>query len=116
MVENLGNAYESTTSIDWTAPSWGGNPTLHDSSGTEVFSLNLAPSEKKLFVNLNTPSNVQFGSVTSTTMTMCIGSGHETLCEDLFNLTDICFSHSREHSSKNITKSNITMDCRRFDP
>ena len=42
MVENLGNAYRSTTSIDWTAPSWGGTPTLHDDSGTEVFSLNLA--------------------------------------------------------------------------
>ena len=42
----------------------------------------------ELFVNLNTPSNVQLGSVTSTTMTMCIGSGQETLCEDLFvNLT-----------------------------
>ena len=28
------------------------------------------------------------GSVTSTTMTMCIGSGQDTLCEDLFvNLT-----------------------------
>ena len=89
MVENLGNAYESTTSIDWTAPSWGGTPTLHDDSGTEVFSLNLAPGEMiELFVNLNTPSNVQLGSVTSTTMTMCIGSGQETLCEDLFvNLT-----------------------------
>ena len=89
IVENLGNAYETTTSIDWTAPSWGGNPTLHDSSGTEIFSLNLAPSEQKeLFVNLNTPIGVQLGSVTSTTMTMCIGSGDETLCEDLsVNLT-----------------------------
>ncbi len=89
MVENLGNAYETTTSIDWTAPSWGGTPTLHDNSGTEVFSLNLAPGEVvELLVNLNTPINVQLGSVTATTMTMCIGSGQETLCEDLFvNLT-----------------------------
>ena len=89
MVENLGNAYESTTSIDWTAPSWGGTPTLHDNSGVEIFSLNLAPGEmKELFVNLNTPSSVQLGSVTTTTMTMCIGSGQETLCEDLsVNLT-----------------------------
>ena len=84
MVENLGNAYESTTSIDWTAPSWGGTPTLHDAGGTEIFSLNLAPGEKQeLFVNLYTPSSVQPGSVTTTTMTMCIGSGQDTLCEDL---------------------------------
>lgn len=89
LVENLGNAFETTTSIDWTAPSWGGTPTLHDITGNEVFSLNLAPGEQKqLFVNLNTPSSIQHGSVTSTTMTMCIGSGDTTLCEEMFvNLT-----------------------------
>ena len=99
MIENLGNAYESTTSIDWTAPSWGGTPTLHDNSGTEVFSLNLAPGEMiELFVNLNTPSNVQLGTVTSTTMTMCIGSGQDTLCEDLFvNLTSASVTVERIH-------------------
>ena len=89
MVENLGNAYESTTSIDWTAPSWGGTPTLHDSTGNEVFSLNLAPNQQmELFVHLNTPPSTPLGSITTTTMTMCIGSGSETLCEDLYvNLT-----------------------------
>ena len=99
MVENLGNAYESTTSIDWTAPSWGGTPTLHDDTGTEVFSLNLAPGEmKELFVNLNTPSNIQLGSVTTTTMTMCIGSGQDTLCEDLsVNLTAASVTIERIH-------------------
>ena len=30
VVENLGNANEATTSIDWTAPSWGGTPTLNE--------------------------------------------------------------------------------------
>jgi len=84
MVENLGNAYESTTSIDWSAPSWGGNPTLHNTEGVEVFSLNLAPNEKReLFVNLETPSGILPGSTTSTTMSMCIGSGDELMCEDL---------------------------------
>ncbi len=91
MVENLGNAYETTTSTDWTAPSWGGTPKLHDKTGSEVFSLNLAPGEMiELFVNLNTPQEFEFplGSTTTTTMTMCIGSGAETLCEDLtVNLT-----------------------------
>lgn len=84
MVENLGNAYESTTSIDWSAPSWGGTPTLHDDSGTEVFSLYMAPNEKReLFVHLDTPNSILLGSTTSTTMTMCIGSGEDTLCQDL---------------------------------
>ena len=32
MVENLGNAPESTTSITWTAPSWGGSPSIHDNT------------------------------------------------------------------------------------
>jgi len=84
MVENLGNAYESTTAIDWSAPSWGGTPTLHDDDGSEVFSLNMAPTEKRqLFVHLDTPGNILLGSVTSSTMTMCIGSGESTLCQDL---------------------------------
>ena len=42
---------------------------------------------KELFVNLNTPSSVQLGSVTTTTMTMCIGSGQETLEDLSVNLT-----------------------------
>ncbi len=84
MVENLGNAFESTTSIDWSAPSWGGNPTLHNSAGEEVFSVGLAPNEKReLFVNLETPSGILPGSTTSTTVTMCIGSGEDLMCEDL---------------------------------
>ena len=107
MVENLGNAYESTTSIDWTAPSWGGTPTLHDDTGTEVFSLNLAPGElKELFVNLNTPNNVQLGSVTTTTMTMCIGSGQETLCEDLsvnFTATSVTVERIHQRTLPNQT-------------
>ena len=108
MVENLGNAYETTTSIDWTAPSWGGNPTLHESSGTEIFSLNLAPGEQKeLFVNLNTPSSIQFGSVTTTTMTMCIGSGDSTLCEDLsVNLTASAVTIEQTHKR---TLPNMTL-------
>ena len=30
LIENLGNAVETTTSIDWTSPSWGGTPVLYD--------------------------------------------------------------------------------------
>ena len=107
MVENLGNAYETTTSIDWTAPSWGGTPTLHDLSGTEIFSLNLAPGEfAQLFVHLNTPSSVQPGSITSTTMTMCIGSGDSTMCEDLsVNLTasEVTVQHIHKRTLPNTT-------------
>mgnify|MGYP001166819099 FL=1 len=89
MVENLGNAYETSTSIDWTAPSWGGTPSLVDLNGVEIFSINLAPNEQKeLLVNLATPNSIQPGSITTTKMTMCIGSGDDTLCEEFnINLT-----------------------------
>ncbi|MBT5593918.1 MAG: hypothetical protein HOJ60_00065 [Euryarchaeota archaeon] len=84
VVENLGNAQESTTSIDWTAPSWGGSPTLHNSDGDEIFSLTLNPTEQmELFAHLDVPSSVNLGSTTSTTLTLCIGSGSETLCQNL---------------------------------
>lgn len=84
VVENLGNAQESTTSVDWTAPSWGGTPSLHTSDGTEVFSLTLGPNQDiELFAKLAVPSGVQLGTSTESMLTICIGSGETTLCQDL---------------------------------
>ena len=84
VVENLGNAQESTASIDWTATSWGGSPSLHTSDGTEVFALTLQPKEDiELFAHLDVPSSQGLGSITSTTLTLCIGSGADALCQDL---------------------------------
>ena len=84
VVENLGNAQESTTSIDWTAPSWGGSPSLHDANGDEIFALTLDPNEDvEVFAHLDVPSTAPLGSTTSTTLTLCIGSGDQTLCEDI---------------------------------
>ena len=109
MVENLGNAYESTTSIDWSAPSWGGTPTLHSDAGTEVFSLNMAPNEKReLFVHLDTPNSILPGSTTSTTMTMCIGSGEDTLCQDLivnYTASDVTVQNIHTRTLPNTTLS-----------
>ena len=84
MVENLGNAPESTTSITWTAPSWGGSPSIHDASGQELFSIALDPGESKaLFAHLPTPSSSSFGSSTQSTLTLCMGSGEDALCESM---------------------------------
>ena len=84
MVENLGNAPESTTSITWTAPSWGGSPSIHDATGQQLFSISLNPGETKvLFAHLSTPSSTSFGSSTQSTLTMCMGSGDEALCESM---------------------------------
>ena len=84
MVENLGNAPESTTSITWTAPSWGGSPSIHDAAGQQLFSIALNPGETKvLFAHLDTPSSTSFGSSTQSTLTMCMGSGEDALCESM---------------------------------
>lgn len=84
MVENLGNAPESTTSITWTAPSWGGSPSIHDSSGQQLFSIALNPGESKaLFAHLPTPSSTSYGSSTQSTLTLCMGSGEDALCESM---------------------------------
>ena len=89
MVENLGNAHESSTSIDWTATSWGGTPSLETADGTEIFSLDLDPNQRvELFATLHVDSLTQLGSSTSTTLTICIGSGDETICKNMdINLT-----------------------------
>ena len=84
MVENLGNAPESTTSITWTAPSWGGSPSIHDASGQELFSIALNPGESKaLFAHLPTPGSISYGSSTQSTLTLCMGSGEDALCESM---------------------------------
>ena len=63
MIENLGNAQETTTSISWTAPSWGGTPSIHDDDGNTLFSITLAPGEtKELFAHLGVPSTSSYGA------------------------------------------------------
>ncbi|RJU98365.1 MAG: hypothetical protein DWC04_03655 [Candidatus Poseidoniales archaeon] len=111
VVENLGNAQESTTSIDWTAPSWGGTPSLHTSDGTEVFSLTLGPNQDiELFAKLAVPSGVQLGTSTESMLTMCIGSGETTLCQDL----EVMFYASKFQSNpahvRTLPNTTITWD------
>ena len=99
LVENLGNAQETTTSITWTAPSWGGSPSIHDTDGNELFSITLQPGEmKELFAHLPTPGSATYGSTTSTTLTMCMGSEGDTLCESMpFTFTSQKFVFSPSH-------------------
>ena len=90
MIENLGNAQETTTSIDWTNPSWGGTPVLNNGVDN-VYSITLQPGEKReLTIHLDVPSSTSLGTSTITTLTTCIGSGDETLCRSLeVNLTSV---------------------------
>ena len=109
MVENLGNAQETTTSLTWTAPSWGGSPSLHDANGNELFSITLQPGEsRELFAHLNTPSSASWGSQTETTLTLCLGSGENSLCESLevaFTAVKISAMPSHHRSLPNATLS-----------
>lgn len=111
VVENLGNAQETTTSIDWTAPAWGGTPSLHTSDGTEVFSLSLGPNQDiELFAQLPVPSGVQLGTSTESMLTLCIGSGETTLCQEL----DVTFQASELHTApahvRTLPNTTITWD------
>ena len=95
LIENLGNAVETTTSIDWTNPSWGGTPVLNDGSNN-VYSITLQPGEKReLKILLDVPGSTTFGGTTTTTLTTCIGSGDDTLCRSL----DANFTAVGSHTS-----------------
>lgn len=83
LVENLGNAQETTTDLRWTSTSWGVTPKLIDSSGQEIFSVEMDPSSEEEFrVEIEVPSGEGIGQTTSTTLTMCIGEGQDMICED----------------------------------
>ena len=109
MVENLGNAQETTTTITWTAPSWGGSPSIHAMDGTQLFSITLQPGEATpLYARLATPASAAYGSSTETTLTMCMGSGSEALCESMpFTFTSQKFVLSPNHQ-RSLPQANLT--------
>lgn len=109
MVENLGNAEETTTTITWSAPSWGGSPSIHDRQGNQLFSITLSPGEaQELVAHLPTPASASYGSTTESTLTMCMGSGEEALCESMpFQFTSQKFvlepNHQRSLPDRTLT-------------
>ena len=116
MIENLGNAPETTTSIDWTNPSWGGTPVLNN--GVEnVYSITLQPGEKReLAINLDVPLSTSLGTSTATTLTTCIGSGDDTLCRSLeVNLTAVG-SHSSPVHIRTVPSSVKTFEINALIP
>lgn len=116
MIENLGNAPETTTSIDWTNPSWGGTPVLNNGANN-VYSITLQPGEKKeLAINLDVPLSTSLGTSTVTTLTTCIGSGDDTLCRSLeVNLTAVG-SHSSPVHIRTVPSSLQTFEINALIP
>lgn len=92
-LENLGNAQETTTSLDWSTSSWGA-PRVETIDGTEAFTLSLEPGELLILrAVIDVPVTAPFGSVDDVTLTVCIGEGDSELCRAL----DVGFRSS--HSS-----------------
>ena len=82
LVENVGNAQE-TTEMQWSANSWGADTTLVDYSGTAQWGIELDPSAtEEYLIEFEIPSSKSLGDTTSATLTLCIGSGTEEICED----------------------------------
>ena len=86
MVENVGNAQE-TTEMFWSSNSWSTNTTIVDYSGTTQYGIELAPSAKEQYlIEVDIPNSKTPGDSTSATLTLCIGSGDDEICEN-FDVT-----------------------------
>lgn len=84
LIENLGNAAETTSSMSWGASSWGTQPRLLDMGGSEHFVVNLNAGEATAYaVNLPVPPSASLGTESSTSLELCIGSGSEKLCRTI---------------------------------
>lgn len=90
-IENLGNAVETTTSIDWSTSPWG-TPRVEDGQGQEQYTLTLQPDEfRMLRASVDVPTSVSYGQSISVDLTVCIGEGEDELCRVL----DVIFHASR---------------------
>lgn len=84
LIENIGNAQEITTTLDWTTTSWGETPALKNDEGIEIFNVQLEPGERQeLFAEVDVPSSASVGDSTSTELTICIGSGEDLTCASI---------------------------------
>lgn len=84
LIENIGNAPETTTTLDWTSNTWGATPKLKNSNGDEIFNIQLGPGEsQELFAELQVPSTASYEDSTTTELTICIGSSSELTCAEI---------------------------------
>lgn len=82
MVENVGNAQE-TTEMQWSSNTWSTDTRIVDYSGTTQWGIELGPSVmEEYLIEVDIPNSKSPGETTSATLTLCIGSGTEEICED----------------------------------
>ena len=85
MIENLGNAYETSSSITWNQNSWLKQPRIIDEDGDEVTLIELAPGEIRAYTaKVEVPTDsASLGDSVSNNLEICIGSASDTLCRDI---------------------------------
>ena len=108
LVENVGNAQE-TTEMQWSSNTWGAESKIIDYEGNTQWSIELEPGAKKEYlIEIDVPIGKALGEFTSTTLTLCIGSAENEICEDFFATiysSDISSNvpHIRTVPSQNLT-------------
>lgn len=86
LVENVGNAQE-TTEMQWSSNTWSTSTTVVDYNGNTQWGIELGPNAKQEYlIEVDVPSSKQPGDSTTATMSLCIGSGADEICED-FDVT-----------------------------
>jgi len=82
LIENLGNAADSTTTLSWDSNTWGTSPSLRDMAGIEHYIVHLQPGEQAYYAaHLPVPSSIALGQTTTTSLQLCVGQGSDKLCE-----------------------------------
>ena len=108
LVENVGNA-EETTEMQWSSNSWSSNSQIIDYDGDIQYSIELEPAAKREYlIEVEVPIGTNLGEFTTTTLTLCIGSGEDEICENFITTiyaTDVStdIPHIRTIPDTNLT-------------
>ena len=85
LIENLGNAADSTTTMSWDSNTWSTSPSLRDMDGTEHHIVHLDPGEQAYYAaHLPVPGATPLGQSTTTSLELCVGSGADKICETIY--------------------------------
>ena len=86
LIENLGNAVETSTGLTFGSTGWGNGMMLTDPSQNwnSISSLTLQPGEiRHLSLAIDVPSNANLGESVASDFEICIGSGELRECETI---------------------------------
>ena len=109
-VENVGNGQE-TTEMQWSSNSWSTGTRLVDQNGQIQWGIELEPSSSKEFwIEFDIPAGRSVGESTSATLTLCIGSQEEEICEDFVATVFASEVSSTGPHIRTVPAQNLTWD------